>query len=744
MQESESLVRDADGLTKRTVEQLQEAVDNGDGPACAELSLNYYYGLNTERNFKRAFELCELGAERDDLLAVTFLGFFLQYGLGCSIDLKRAMQCYAKVMASTWNNGVRAFAYAQYASMTVVHDIVSVEVGGNNCAAFNDRIVAIKTDDPEYEKGCRAILKFSDPNLSPYFGLAFAEVLRRCGTPRKAAASFAQSLENQSFSKLNEYARRGDALAWARLAICYTHGIGVEPDIDMAHGALEQAAEMGLTFAQVKLGFFYEASGKFDEALRYYKLAADGGNADGICKAGMLEKRQGNIREALRLFNIGLENAHAPSIYALGMFYFESGADEAKAVEYWKRAAKLGFGIASEQLGDYFEKQLTKNSAPEKWREVFEYYRDAAESGVETSFVHCGRLFKEGLGVEQSDDIAEQYFQEVEERGDDDAREMLALYRMSQEETDYETRLRQFIQEDATGDALVELGRRYLYGEGVEKDSERAAWLFGQAAAKGNVVGFGNFGFCAVMGRGMPKNRTVGEYFLRRAAEMGDPGCQFQLGLKLEQNAKRPIEKDFATYWIYKAAEQRLADAASTLARRFWNGSHGVEQDKVMALYWWDVAEAEGLDEAAEERVRATASDVVAGMFLRERPKYRLPVAKLAAAMSRWMDEYAQLCAKRPARAAFIACYDMLCDSFEKHGVGLAAADGPVFVRLTDEASTSFDPMSDLMELYNLCEPLPSDSNLSCALADAEKELEEFRRAVSAYRERALTASESN
>ena len=53
--------------------------------------------------------------------------------------------------------------------------------------------------------------------------------------------------------------------------------------------------------------------------------------------------------------------------------------------------------------------------------------------------------------------------------------------------------------------------------------------------------------------------------------------------------------------WYRLAAEQGLADAQFNLGIRYYNGQ-GVPQDYVQAHLWWNLAAAQGDEEARENR----------------------------------------------------------------------------------------------------------------------------------------------
>lgn len=82
------------------------------------------------------------------------------------------------------------------------------------------------------------------------------------------------------------------------------------------------------------------------------------------------------------------------------------------------------------------------------------------------------------------------------------------------------------------------------------------------------------------------------------AAESGDAGAQFALGLKYSGESGPSQDLDQAACWYRKAAEQNHAPAQFNLALMLTSG-HGVPRDEAAALTWTRRA-AEGGDPGAQ------------------------------------------------------------------------------------------------------------------------------------------------
>ena len=91
--------------------------------------------------------------------------------------------------------------------------------------------------------------------------------------------------------------------------------------------------------------------------------------------------------------------------------------------------------------------------------------------------------------------------------------------------------------------------------------------------------------------------------WFRKAAEQGNTGAQFNLGICYLFG--HGVEQDFeeAAKWFRKAAEQGNAEAQFNLGVCYEHG-HGVEQDYEEAVKWFRKAAEQG-DENAENALKA-------------------------------------------------------------------------------------------------------------------------------------------
>lgn len=246
------------------------------------------------------------------------------------------------------------------------------------------------------------------------------------------------------------------------------------PDIidDPLDGGFEEstkslltAAKGGEADAMVMLGNRYRDGDDYQEALKWYRKAADLGSALGECALGV--------------------------IYDLGMGV---PVNEAEAKAWYLKAARQGDARAQFNLGNMIREGRGGASNPTvaaKW------FTAAANQGDAAAYFALGTLYETGSGVEKDQAQAIEHYRDAAEKGDADAQFNLA------------NMLRQ--------------------GIGVEADPAEAARLYRRAAEQGKAEAQFNYALMLATGTGVERNEEVAARWLQRAAESGHPPAQREL-----------------------------------------------------------------------------------------------------------------------------------------------------------------------------------------------------------------------
>ena len=157
-------------------------------------------------------------------------------------------------------------------------------------------------------------------------------------------------------------------------------------------------------------------------------------------------------------------------------------ADKMLALKLIEKAALKGDAIAQYYLGKEYSKGdlVTQDN-----KKAIEWYKKGAENGDNSSMLNIGDIYKDGNGVTKDINKALEWFMLAAENGStlaecrigdiycdiSDYKNAVEWYKKAAERNDI-----------ASFDAQNKLGVRYLNGEGVTKDKEKAIELFKKAA----------------------------------------------------------------------------------------------------------------------------------------------------------------------------------------------------------------------------------------------------------------------
>ena len=102
-------------------------------------------------------------------------------------------------------------------------------------------------------------------------------------------------------------------------------------------------------------------------------------------------------------------------------------------------------------------------------------------------------------------------------------------------------------------------------------------------------------------GDGVPQDDREAVAWFRKAAEQGNAGAQYGLGVMYANGDGVPQDDREVVAWFRKAAEQGNANAQHNLGVMYANGD-GVPQDYVEAYAWSNLAAAQGHSRSRELR----------------------------------------------------------------------------------------------------------------------------------------------
>lgn len=303
-------------------------------------------------------------------------------------------------------------------------------------------------------------------------------------------------------------------------------------------------------------------------------------------------------------------------------------ADNAQAIEWFKRAAAQGLDEACEKLGDvyHYGRDTGRPVIEENPGLALEYYLPLAEKGnveVQKTVALIYALdfddeneFKWNLKAAQAGDIeAIEDVVEYYDMKDDldnavlwckkfvDGKGKDALYRMGRlyefaEPADMEKAVYWYKRaaDEGDKDAEVKLGTLYLEGVGLPKNEGKAIEIFKTCAAEGNKLGILNLGRCYYKGTGVGRDCKKA-FKLLSSVESTFSSAQYYLALMYLKGDG--VEKNAQTAYrlLVAASEYGDGDVLYKLGECCFFGT-GCESDKPRARGLWREAAEDGSEEA--------------------------------------------------------------------------------------------------------------------------------------------------
>jgi len=189
---------------------------------------------------------------------------------------------------------------------------------------------------------------------------------------------------------------KGSSYGYYGLGTLYETGYGVDKDVQKAIELYQKAADGGCLMGNVGLGNLYSGI-----------CGIDNGVAVDAAKA------QANYTAALESEDFATRNAARVGLGDLNRYAIGAEADQAKALEWYQKAADEGYYLACRRVGDTYRPDTgIAESDPGK---MVEWYGKEAAGGFSYSL---GAVYMSGLGVEADPAKAREIFQNALDEGD--------------------------------------------------------------------------------------------------------------------------------------------------------------------------------------------------------------------------------------------------------------------------------------------------------------------------------------
>lgn len=402
-------------------------------------------------------------------------------------------------------------------------------------------------------------------------------------------------------------------------------------------------AQQGAPWAQDVLGEIYFAGfgvpTNNEEALRWYKASAEGGNVFGMMNTGHMFKQGDEAiqdqQEAARWFRQAAAKGSAEAQYLLGIMYSigvgveqsdaeakkwhqkasEQGdtrakiclaelylyggskIDAEKAYKLYAEAAEQGDAEAQYKVGAHIYADCTNKAEAAMW------LRRAADQGETNAPFLLGQMYKFGTGVVKDQFESAKWYKQAADVGDVNAQNMMGyIYRsgdgVPQDDVESANWYRKAAEQGEVH-AQYQMGFIYYNGLGVEEDYTEAAKWSRKAAEQGDENGQALLGVMYATGSGVPQDNQEAVKWLQQAADQGNDTAQLHLGLMHEVGLGVRQNDQEAFKWFMKAGEQKNGEAQFKLGELYAEG-RGVRQNRSLAVEWFARAAAQGHTNAQE------------------------------------------------------------------------------------------------------------------------------------------------
>lgn len=366
---------------------------------------------------------------------------------------------------------------------------------------------------------------------------------------------------------MSEKTKEGDAAAAYILSDLYLKGRGVSEDIRKAYELMKWSADKGYADAQYNMagaylvGDNYNLQQNIEKGISYLKLAAEQRDSYAMRMLGKyhLTGDYGIQKSNKKAFYYLSEAAKGDNMNALfevsDLYYFGVGTRKSikKAIECCKAAADKGHPEAQYSMWLHFCDDEAKIS----YEEAYGYLMSAARTGLKEANNYLGKIFY----ADECFDEAFHYFEFAADKG--------------------------------CIDAMFRLGECYFYGEGTEKNLEKAFELYIKAAEYHHDAATYCVALCYDYGYGTQKNKKLAFEWYKKAARLGhvyainNLGVCYVRGEGVDKNVKKAI----ACYSV--ASREGDANSSNSLGRIYEIG-YGVEKDISKAIEFYEKAASLG------------------------------------------------------------------------------------------------------------------------------------------------------
>ncbi|RAL21447.1 NACHT domain-containing protein [Thermoflavimicrobium daqui] len=373
---------------------------------------------------------------------------------------------------------------------------------------------------------------------------------------------------NHGESLIRMAAEAKDVQAMNHLGMRLIRGDGIEQDEQQGEEWLRKAADQGFARAMSNLGdYLYTVKKEIIEAKYWFNKATKLGCPRAMYRLSTFLFKNNN-KEGEKWLKRAAEAGEVHAMIAMGQYMIEGkylSRNPEAGVTWLERAASAGSTDAMIQL---VKRYFTGNGVKRDWQRGEKWLKRGANTGNEMMMLQLGKHLLKGTYVIPRIEDGLLWLEKAALKNTHCLQELIRFYIDSPREIQDINRglelLHRWI-ETGQKQAMYELGRRYLRGNGLPQNLEEGEKWLEKAAYAGLSQAMNDLGNGYLDGEYLPKNSDKGIAWLEQAAEEGDTSAMYSLGKRYLFGMGLPRNIERGLFWINKAAEMGNGSAIQVL-----------------------------------------------------------------------------------------------------------------------------------------------------------------------------------
>ncbi|HEX7388380.1 MAG TPA: tetratricopeptide repeat protein [Castellaniella sp.] len=411
------------------------------------------------------------------------------------------------------------------------------------------------------------------------YGVALGGVIcaaLQWAVPASATASaldaFLQSDYKAAFTQYQALAKSGAPNAQAMVGVMLQDGIGADASVEGATAAFEDAAKAGNAVAENGLGYMYDKGRgvgiDFDRSFKLYQSAAQKGFARAQFNLGVMYDLGRGVSkdhsQAFKWYLAAARHGYVPAQNSVGGMYAlgEGVQKDPKQAAYWfGQAASAGRdALALGNLGALYALGTGVDKSPER---ALDFYHKAVAAKDANAEFNLGLMYLKGDGLPKDVTQAVKAFEKAAAGGNERARAVMGLLyatgfgvgkvNLMKAVTLLLTAANNADQAESRTCGIKTQADIDTQNRLAQDNNPRALYCVGVAYAQG-IEGL------------LAPDPAQSSMLLGAAANLGDPGAQYRMGVAAMQKAANPWDSQLAIQWFLASAlGKRLDDVPSTV-----------------------------------------------------------------------------------------------------------------------------------------------------------------------------------